>query len=261
MLTLETRQRSGEQEGLDSGWPAFLAAARAADPNFEDYGVARLAGDYVMLRTKITEAVKHATGHTSEELFKIGYILSIIQERTSYTLDNLAHVVSCSWVMPTGDLDLVDRVRDIMSLPCNFTEELSQSGFQDFVNHIDNLDEVQNFLRRLDHVRTHPRRLPRAPTLSVSEIKAVLCAEIWCTWAYENRCPLPSEVAFVELFGAGMAVKVTEFGERLAKAFTCPEFEEYVLRWYGFDVAILRNMSALVDLVDSCDESIASAWK
>ncbi|KAI0518116.1 hypothetical protein F5B22DRAFT_601765 [Xylaria bambusicola] len=252
---------SGEQEGLDSGWPAFLAAARAADPNFEDYGVARLAGDYARLGTKIIEAVRHATGHTSEELFKIGYMLSIIQERTTYTLDDLAHVVSSSWVMPTGDLDIVGRVRDIMYLPCNFAEELNQSGFRDFINHIDNLDEVQSFLRRLDYVRTHPGRLPRLPTLSVSETKAVLCAEIWCTWAYENRCPLPSEVAFVELFGAGMTVKVTEFGRRLETAFACAEFKEYILRWYGFDVAILRNMSALDDLVDSCDESIASVWK
>ncbi|KAI1422557.1 hypothetical protein F5Y12DRAFT_610303 [Xylaria sp. FL1777] len=247
---------TGEEEGLDSGWPTFLAAAKAADPNFEDYGVKRLAADYARLRNKITQAMKHATGHPSEELFKIGYMLSVVQERTTYTLDDLARVVPGNWVMPTGDLDLVDRVRDIMSLSCNFAEDLSQSGFQDFVNHVDKPIEVQGFLKRLDRVRTHPQDLSCAPTLSVLEVKAVLCAEIWCTWAYENRSPLPSEVAFIDLFGRETAAKITEFATQLAEAFTCGEIRDYIIRWYGFDVAILRSISALFDLVDGCDESM-----
>lgn len=217
ILTLNEHQPTRDEGHIDSGWPASLAAARAADPNFESYGVARLAGDYAMLRTKIAEAVKHATGHPSEELFKIGYMLSIVQERTTFTFDDLARVASSSWVMPTGDLDLIDRVRDIISLPCNFAEELSQSGFQDFVNHVDEPEEVQNFLKRLDHVRTHPRRLPRIPTLSVSEVKMVLCAEIWCTWDYDNPCPLPSEIAFVEFLGTESVLGLTNFERRLAK--------------------------------------------
>ncbi|KAI1310733.1 hypothetical protein F5Y03DRAFT_345477 [Xylaria venustula] len=245
------------KEGLDSGWPAFLAAAKAADPNFEDYGIERLAGDYAMLRSKIARAMKHATGHQSEELFKIGYMLSIIQERTTYTLGDLAHVISSSWVIPTGDLDLIDRVRDIISLPCSFAEELNQAGFLRFVDRIDEPLEIQNFLGRLDHVRTHPRKSPRDLTLPISELKAILCAEIWCTWAYENRSPLPPEVAFVSLFGPATVVSITEFATRLEKAFTCEEFQDYILRWYGFDVAILRNFNALVDLVDGCDESSA----
>ncbi|KAI1356225.1 hypothetical protein F5Y01DRAFT_268955 [Xylaria sp. FL0043] len=240
---------------LDSGWPAFLAAAKAADPNFESYGVERLAADYAMLRTKVAQAMKHATGYESEELFKIGYILSIVQERIAYTIEDLAYVISNSWAMPTGDLDLIDRVRDTMSLPCNFAEELSRSGFQGFVNHVDEAIEVQNFLEQLDHVRTHPQNSPRTSILSLTDVKAVLCAEIWCTWAYENKSPLPSEVAFVSLFGPQVAVKITEFARQLEKAFTYKEFQDYVLRWYGFDVAILRNMGALIDLVEVYDQS------
>ncbi|KAI0429311.1 hypothetical protein F5Y09DRAFT_260745 [Xylaria sp. FL1042] len=245
---------SREREGLDGGWPAFLAAAKAADPNFESYGVERLASDYTMLRIKIAQAMKHATGHQSEELFKIGYILSIVQERTAYTIDDLAHVISNNWAMPTGDLDLIDRVRDIMFLPCNFAEVLSRSGFQDFVGHVDEPIEVQNFLERLDHVRTHSQEFPRTPTLSLAEVKAVLCAEVWCTWAYENKSPLPSEVAFITLFGTGVAAKITEFTRQLEKAFTCKEFKDYILRWYGFDVSILRTINSLIDLVDEYGE-------
>ncbi|KAI0966163.1 hypothetical protein F4678DRAFT_302395 [Xylaria arbuscula] len=248
----------GQEQGLNSGWPAFLAAAKAADPNFENYGIERLAGDYAMLRSKIARAMKHATGHQSEELFKIGYMLSIIQERTTYTLDDLAYILSSSWVIPTADLDLIDRVRDIILLPCNFAEELNQAGFLRFVNRIDEPIEVQNFLGRLDHVRTHPRGFPRDPTLSISEVTAILCAEIWCTWAYENRSPLPPEVAFVSLFGPETVVSITEFATRLEKAFTCKGFQDYVLRWYGFDVSILRNINALVDLVDGCEDSTMS---
>ncbi|KAI0816090.1 hypothetical protein GGR55DRAFT_216906 [Xylaria sp. FL0064] len=246
---------SREREGLDSGWPAFLAAAKAADPNFESYGVERLAADYAMLRTKLAQAMKHATGYESEELFKIGYILSIVQERPAYTIDHLAHVVSNDWAMPTGDLDLIGRVRDIMSLPCNFAEELSQSGFQAFVNHVDEPIEVQNFLERLDHVRTYSRNTPRTPILALADVKAVLYAEIWCTWAYEKRSPLPAEVMFATLFGPEIAVKIKAFARQLEKAFTCKAFKDYVLRWYGFDVVILRNIGALVDLVDVYHES------
>ncbi|KAI1272890.1 hypothetical protein F5Y07DRAFT_403006 [Xylaria sp. FL0933] len=220
---------------LDSGWPAFLAAAKAADPNFESYGVERLAADYAMLRTKVAQAMKHATGYQSEELFNIGYILSIVQERTAYTIEDLAYVISNDWAMPTGDLDLIDRVRDTMSLPCNFAEELHRSGFQGFVNHVDEAIEVQNFLERLDHVRTHPQNSPRTSILSLTDVKAVL--------------------SFMTLFGPKVAVKITEFARQLEKAFTCKEFQDYVLRWYGFDVAILRNMGALIDLVDVYDQS------
>ncbi|KAI0908270.1 hypothetical protein F4823DRAFT_599964 [Ustulina deusta] len=260
-MDLALKETPTDPEGLDSGWPAFLAAAQAADPNFENYGVERLAADYAMLPIKIAKAMKHATGHQSEELFKIGYMLSIVQERTTYTLDDLTQVISNNWVMLTGDLDLIDRVKDIMALSCNFAEELSQSGFGDFVKHVDEPMEVQSFLKRLDHIRTHPQGSPRAPTLSVSEAKAVLCAEVRCTWAYENQSPLPSEVAFVELSGLGMDVKITEFARRLEKAFNCREFQEYILRWYGFDVAIVRSINALVKLVDGCDESAVSTYQ
>ncbi|KAI0539068.1 hypothetical protein GGR58DRAFT_500506 [Xylaria digitata] len=238
------------ERGFDNGWPGFLAAAKAANPNFEtNYGVKRLAADYTMLPTKIAKSMGHATGHESEELFRIGNMLLIVQERATYTIDDMAHVVSNNWVLPTGDLDLIDRVRDKISLSCNFVEDISQSGFQRFVKHIDEPIAVKSFMERLHRLRIDPQ-FPRAPTLSLSAVKAVLCAEIWCTWVYENQSSLPSKVAFVELFGPGMAVEITEFTRQLMRAFTCTDFKLVVVPRYGYDVAFLSGFYALVSLVE-----------
>ncbi|TGJ81505.1 hypothetical protein E0Z10_g7265 [Xylaria hypoxylon] len=239
------------EEGLDSGWPAFLAAAKATDPNFEkNYGVKRLAADYAMLPVKMAKAMEHATGHKSEELFKIGYMLLLVQERATYTLDDLAHVMSSNWNLLIDDLDLIDRVRDKMSLSCNFVEVLNRSRFRHFVKHLDNYNMVESFLERFDYFKTDEPEIPHAHTLTISGVKVVLCAEIWCTWAYENRNPLPSKVAFVELFGPGMAAEITEFTRRLMNAFTLSEFKHSVVSWYGYDVAFLRAFNALVQLVE-----------
>ncbi|KAF2963564.1 hypothetical protein GQX73_g10019 [Xylaria multiplex] len=241
------------ERGLDSGWPEFLAAAKAANPEFEtNYGVERLAADYAVLPIKIAKAMGHATGHESQELFRIGNMLLIVQERGTYTIDDMAHVMSNNWVLPTGDLDLIDRVRDKMSLSCNFVEDINRCGFQHFAKHVDEPIAVKSFMGQLGRLRIDPQRreFSRTPILSLSAVKAVLCAEIWCAWACENRSPLPPKAAFVELFGPGMAVRITEFTEQLMRAFTCNNFKLAVLQRYGYDIAFLSDFSVLVSLVE-----------
>ncbi|KAI2628258.1 hypothetical protein GGS21DRAFT_249899 [Xylaria nigripes] len=93
--------------------------------------------------------MKHAAGHESEKLFRIGYVLLIVQERRTHTLRDLACVVSANWVSPTVDHDLIDRVRDRMALTCNFAEELSQSDLGHFSENDDKQFEVQDFLNRI----------------------------------------------------------------------------------------------------------------
>jgi hypothetical protein len=205
------------ENGSDSGWLAYLAAVKSADPEIEDnYGLERIATDYAMLPTKVLNAAKFATGHKSEELFRIGYMLLIVREWNSYTLADLAHVVSSNWVMPTDDLDLIDRVRDTMASSCRFAEDLHQSKFPDFVKHVDRPREVRDFMRQLEDFRTLPRDRNRSPILGISDFKVILCAEIWCTWAHESQSPLPSRVDFVELFGPGIAAAIKLFVRRLA---------------------------------------------
>ncbi|KAI1826971.1 hypothetical protein F4861DRAFT_462931 [Xylaria intraflava] len=238
------------RKGDDAGWLAYLAAAKATDPDFENgYGTEHLAADYAALPIKLAKAMKHATGYESEELFRIGYMLLIVQEHQAYTLDNLAQVTSTNWVMPTDDLDLIDRVRDIMSLPCNFAKELSQSNFRHLAEHVDDPREVQSFLGRLASVKLHSGGLPQS-VLSVLEIKAIICAEIWCTWANEDRSPLPSTKSFIGLFGPGVESEVIAFVTRLQQAFTCKEVRDFILQRYGYDVVFLRKTNDLVDLVD-----------
>ncbi|KAI3321281.1 hypothetical protein HD806DRAFT_204392 [Xylariaceae sp. AK1471] len=239
------------EKGLATSGPAFFAAAEADGPNVGNiYTMRHVPADYATLPTKLVKAVKFATGYESEELFRIGYILLMVQEWKTYALADLAHVVSSDWDMPTSDLDLIDRVRDMMALPCRLAEVLSQAKFTDFVKHVNKPLEVRSFLRRLEHLKTLPRDPDRTPILPISDFKVILCAEIWCTWAHENRSPLPSKVEFVELFGPEIAVAITIFVRRFAKALTCPEFQGYILQWYGFDVLIPTMINELIDLVE-----------
>ncbi|GAW14285.1 hypothetical protein ANO14919_036860 [Xylariales sp. No.14919] len=242
---------SNPDNSLDSGWPDYLAAAQAADPNFESiYGTRLLANDYGRLPEKISDRMHEITGHGSHELFRIGYMLLLVQERDTYTLDDLAHVLTSDWALPTGDLDLIDRVRDKMAPSCHFIDDITICGFRRFVKHLDKEDVVEDFMRRFGFVRGDQPEFPRRPGLSHTMVKVTLCAEIWCTWASRNRCPLPSRAAFVEVFGSGLVREITEFTRRLTKAFTCPEFENSALPWYGYDVALLRYFKALVFLVE-----------
>lgn len=201
---------------FDSGWPSFLAAAKKDDPDIEiTHGIECLVADYEALPTQVAEAMKHATGHESEELFRIGYARLIV-ERDLCTLDDLAHVILGHGAMPVVNLDLIHCVRDKMALPCHFAEDITRAGFRDILNLVEDPAEVQSFLKRLDQVRTGRRDLAGVPILSYSEVKAVMCAEIWCRWV-SNQDPetLPSNIQFVGLFGPETVVEIKGFSRRL----------------------------------------------
>lgn len=213
----DTNPEHKSNNTFDSGWLAFLAAAKEEDPDIEStHGIEGLVADY--LPTQVAETMKYATGHESEELFRIGYTLLIL-ERDLYTFDDLAHAISGSRVMPVVNLDLIHRVRDKLALPCYFAEDITRAGFRDIVNLVEDPVEVHSFLERLDQMRTGGRDLASDPILSYSEVKAVLCAEIWCRWlSNEDPEPLLSNSArFVGLFGPETAVEVNAFSKQLTE--------------------------------------------
>ncbi|KAI1327422.1 hypothetical protein F5Y16DRAFT_399418 [Xylariaceae sp. FL0255] len=197
------------------------------------------------------KSVQHATGHESMELFGIGCMLLLVREGEQHTLNDLANCISSNWTPPPTveeAYDLIDRVQHGTNVAFRLIERLHQVNIDKYLEHMGEPGVVDNFLAQLDYFKNNPRL--GSPILSILDFKVVLCAEIWCAWAYEGRCPLPDKTAFLKLFGSEIAKPLAVFVSRLARADEWEDIHDYLSRWYGCDLALPLRIDTLISLVD-----------
>ncbi|KAI1124567.1 hypothetical protein F5Y10DRAFT_284976 [Nemania abortiva] len=206
-----------EPNGFDNGCDSNPKEALNAKSDIpETHDTERLAADYEAALTKVAKAMKHATGYGSIELLKLGDVLYLAREWPKYNdLGLMKQLMSNNSLMSTNDITaLIDSIQDIMSSLCFFIEDLSGAGLQDLAKKIKKkkctLTEANEFLERLDQFGRQSVDEKRAtgPIIPISDVKAVLCAEIWCItcdWAHRDRMPFPSLEEFIEIMRPHMA--------------------------------------------------------
>lgn len=106
-----------------------------------------------------------------------------------------------------------------MFFPCHLIEKTSNEELDEFLRNVCNPHEmpaeIQMFLEGYGPDETWS--IPRKTILPIQIIEAVMCAEIWCTWASRRVSPLPSKRAFIDLFKPTTATHVKGLANRLQR--------------------------------------------
>ncbi|KAJ8124329.1 hypothetical protein O1611_g9312 [Lasiodiplodia mahajangana] len=230
------------------GCEVYLSVATHAQPNyFEEVGTNRLVTEYHALPVERDTWGKHETDHKSEELLRIGEMLIIIKERKIHRPSGLNRVMSGWWDAVMNDEGVISRAHHKVSEVRRFATHLRLARLQDFANEATAIT-TGNFMDRLERAKDDPRL--DLPILPVSDIQAILYAEIWCTYVgNQYQMAPPSIVEFLKVFKLGRA-EVTGFLVPLATAFQLQYVYTYCLAWYGSDLAMVREFSTLKILIE-----------
>ncbi|KAI0449880.1 hypothetical protein F5B21DRAFT_492847 [Xylaria acuta] len=223
-----------------------------------DLGQGRDPVEQANITTRAAKAMENATGHQSLELFKLGYMLYIVEKHTEYTLNDLADVMETDWCFPGDDFndpELPNHVRDLVFFPCNMAEETSRNEVHELLRNPHNLNQTPAVMRMFlngpgPNETDETWSLPRKITLFPATIEAVLCAEIWCAWESRKQSPLPSRKAFMNLFAPKTATIVKKIARRLQKLSTMGEVWGHFLQFYG-GTEIIGNTDALNALAEA----------
>ncbi|KAI0408279.1 hypothetical protein F4802DRAFT_594220 [Xylaria palmicola] len=201
------------------------------------------------LYTAAALAMHQATGHASDELFRYAYMLYIVRDPTTQiNLQSLAAVTSKDWKIEHSNY-VVEQVQNMAFLPCIFAETITRDEIETYLRYPfqmrDRSSEVLQKINPGPLISANPPSL-----LDFSSIQAVLCAEIWCTWASRSSESLPKATDYLRLFQPGTKRHLRAFMGRLESFLTIPrfpEFAEHIHGWFGNGVAILNASPDVMD--------------